>query len=365
MAAAQGEGVSFTPVESGVGGLLIGLACTMAMLVDGKILGNSGIYGGFLRSFVVKSDRTWNFCFLVGIAAAGIVNLCFNQAFALPGPLPLHWATYLVAGIMGGVGTRFGCGCTSGHGVVGLSRLSVRSLVAVCTFMASGFITVNLITALEGKMSAFSVVAMEGGTPAVWTWYSVALALLAFCIAMSMGRLASQLVPLAVGFIMGLGLGASGMTNQSKVLSFLRLLGQWDPSLAFVMGGGLLVTAPCFAYARGKMEKPVGQSRKWEGPGPGPFAGSPSFDPWFVLGNALFGMSWGIAGICPGPAFFAMPSYAILSWSSLSGWLFFIWLAAVGAFWVATDRFMARRTQAPGQHDLKKPLLGNGNGAAS
>lgn len=129
---------NFTPWAALIGGLLLGGASVAFMLVNGRILGISGILGGLFRP--KANDVAWRVYFLAGLISSSWV-------YMLVRPLPTvqvdaGWMTVAVAGILVGVGTRYGSGCTSGHGVCGLSRLSPRSLVATLAFMAAGFITV-------------------------------------------------------------------------------------------------------------------------------------------------------------------------------------------------------------------------------
>ena len=130
----------FTPWASLAGGILLGLASAMFILVNGRILGISGILGGLLRP--AKNDAGWRIAFIAGMLAAPLLYV------ALAGPasprIDAGWATVVVAGLLVGIGTRYGAGCTSGHGVCGLSRLSPRSLVATLAFMGAGFVTVFL-----------------------------------------------------------------------------------------------------------------------------------------------------------------------------------------------------------------------------
>ncbi len=131
----------FTPWASLAGGILLGLASSLFILLNGRILGISGIVGGLLRP--VKGDTSWRLAFLAGLLAAPLLY------FAVAGPtmarIDAGWTTLVIAGLMVGVGTRYGSGCTSGHGVCGLSRLSPRSLVATLAFMGAGFVTVYLV----------------------------------------------------------------------------------------------------------------------------------------------------------------------------------------------------------------------------
>ncbi|WP_298926632.1 YeeE/YedE family protein [uncultured Ramlibacter sp.] len=131
----------FTPWLSLAGGLLIGLAAAAFILLSGRVLGISGIAGGLLRP--LRGDVLWRLAFLAGVAAAPL-------AWSLFAPLPAArfdtgWPLLLLAGLLVGWGTRAGGGCTSGHGVCGLSRLSPRSLAATLCFMATGFATVFVI----------------------------------------------------------------------------------------------------------------------------------------------------------------------------------------------------------------------------
>jgi uncharacterized membrane protein YedE/YeeE len=132
---------NFTPWVSLAGGLLIGLAAVLLVAFIGRIAGISGILGGLLR--LPKGDLSWRLAFLGGLAAAPL-------AYSLFAPLPAvtieaGTPTLVVAGLLVGIGTRYGSGCTSGHGVCGLSRLSPRSLVATAAFMLAGFATVFVV----------------------------------------------------------------------------------------------------------------------------------------------------------------------------------------------------------------------------
>jgi len=133
----------FTPWTSLAGGALIGLAAGLLVLFNGRIAGISGILGGLLPW--PKGDTTWRLAFLAGLVAAPLVAVALTFALAMPLPevqSDAGTAALIAAGLLVGVGTRYGAGCTSGHGVCGLSRLSPRSLAATLVFMAAGFATV-------------------------------------------------------------------------------------------------------------------------------------------------------------------------------------------------------------------------------
>jgi len=129
---------AFTPWSALAGGAIIGLAAAMFALVNGRIAGISGIVGGLLRP--TMPDALWRLAFIAGLIVAPILYTLFAQS--QPIVIDAGYPTLVVAGVLVGVGTRFGSGCTSGHGVCGLSRASPRSLVATLVFMAAGFATV-------------------------------------------------------------------------------------------------------------------------------------------------------------------------------------------------------------------------------
>lgn len=132
---------NFTPWASLAGGILLGLASAMFILVNGRILGISGIIGGLFRP--KSGDVGWRLAFLLGVLVAPV--LYFLVAGPTTARIDAGWVTLVIAGLLVGVGTRYGAGCTSGHGVCGLSRLSPRSLIATLAFMGAGFVTVFVL----------------------------------------------------------------------------------------------------------------------------------------------------------------------------------------------------------------------------
>jgi uncharacterized protein len=127
-------------VRALLGGALIGVAATVYWRANGRVAGISGILRGALLS---KGDRPASISFLIGLAMAGLAGLTMTRAPAAgAGGLPLMG----LAGLLVGLGTRIGGGCTSGHGVCGLSRVSRRSLVATLTFIATGVLTVLVVS---------------------------------------------------------------------------------------------------------------------------------------------------------------------------------------------------------------------------
>lgn len=137
----------FTPITALFGGVLIGLSASAMLLLDGKIAGISGILAGVTRP--VKGDTLWRICFLAGLLTGGLllrVLLPGAFDFGIIRPFPM----LMMAGLLVGFGTRLGSGCTSGHGICGVSRLSMRSIVATVTFIFTGALVVYLVNHLMG-----------------------------------------------------------------------------------------------------------------------------------------------------------------------------------------------------------------------
>jgi uncharacterized membrane protein YedE/YeeE len=133
---------SFTPIPSLFGGMILGVAAALYVLLHGRILGISGIVSGLLHP--KRGDWSWRLAFVLGLLTSSFL------AALVFGILPVievdaSWLTVVVAGLLVGFGVQYGSGCTSGHGICGLSRLSPRSLVATLSFMAAGFLVVFVI----------------------------------------------------------------------------------------------------------------------------------------------------------------------------------------------------------------------------
>ena len=234
---------------------MIGLAAVLLLALVGRIAGISGILNGAIEQ---HDGRAWRWSFLLGLMAGAA--LWFALGNAVPPPrtgFPLPWL--LTAGLLVGFGTRLGSGCTSGHGICGLARLSKRSLAAVVAFMGAGI--------------------ANGVRVAAWLGTA------------AMTRL---LYALLAGAVFGLGLAVSGMTDPDKVLNFLDVAGRWDPSLALVMAAALGVATPGYAWVRRRSTAICGD--------PLQLPGNTRIDARLVAGSVLFGIGWGIAGYCPGPA---------------------------------------------------------------
>lgn len=133
----------FTPVSATIGGALIGLAAVILMAGNGRIAGISGVLGGLIAPRQSGPERAWRGAFIAGLVLAPVLYMALGPAIevVIPASTPL----LIAAGLLVGVGTQMGSGCTSGHGVCGISRLSPRGIAATLTFMASGAVAVFLV----------------------------------------------------------------------------------------------------------------------------------------------------------------------------------------------------------------------------
>jgi hypothetical protein len=138
---------SFTPISAVIGGGLIGLAVALLMLLNGRIAGISGIAGNVLQ--FQRSEWRWQIVFLVGLVAAPL--LMHAAGYPMPHPaMPASWAVIAIGGLLVGFGTRWSGGCTSGHGLCGMARLSPRSIAATLIFMVTAIVVVFLVRHVWG-----------------------------------------------------------------------------------------------------------------------------------------------------------------------------------------------------------------------
>ena len=132
---------NFTPVSAAIGGVLIGLSAVLLMLFTGRIAGISGIFGGLINP--QTSDRAWRVAFIAGLIAAPVIAALAGYPVPMP-QMPVSYITIIVGGFLVGFGTRLGTGCTSGHGICGIARLSPRSIAATGVFMLAAIVVVAL-----------------------------------------------------------------------------------------------------------------------------------------------------------------------------------------------------------------------------
>lgn len=132
---------NFTPISAAIGGALIGLSAVLLMLFTGRIAEISGIFAGLINP--QTDDRGWRAAFIAGLIAAPITAMLVGYPVPVP-QMPGSWITVAVGGLLVGFGTRLGSGCTSGHGICGIARISPRSIAATGAFMAAAIVVVAL-----------------------------------------------------------------------------------------------------------------------------------------------------------------------------------------------------------------------------
>ncbi|CAE7903061.1 unnamed protein product, partial [Symbiodinium microadriaticum] len=338
---------------SAIGGMLIGLSAAISYLVDGRIAGVAGILGPFLRGVTqcqpLKDGQLWKILFLLGLVLGGLIAMACNHDFSFPRAAPFHVVRYIAAAIFVGIGTRVGKGCTSGHGICGLPRFSSRSWVAVPTFMGCAIVTVALTRhGFQWDQPGPWAVA-ELQWPPKWEFpvaSLVACVLLTGLVLLLPMPVRSYASPTLAGIIFGVGLGCAGMTSQAKVLDFLDFGGTWDPSLAFVMGCGILVSGPAFLYAEREASKPLCSDCSYEKP---PKHGN---YPPLIFGASFFGLGWGLIGICPGPAVAGVIPYLVDG--DGPGFSFGLSFLVICITWLITDRVVVKLERAAAAQALPK-----------
>lgn len=262
-----------------IGGILIGLATSLNLWSYGRITGNSGIFNTLIK-FSHKDGFRWKFSFLSGLVTASYGLYLTTDKFGgwntkhvqitLFDPIytaiaNLHVVGWIIGGLLVGIGTRMGNGCTSGHGVCGIPRFSIRSIVAVCTFMATG---IGMATFRYNVPFLEETQSFGRDFEDVWEVIGGVLALVLLIV--FLGYMAyvfrKEILPQdkfempiswLVGFIFGVGLVISGMCRRSKILGFLTLNENWDPSLMLVMVGAIGINLLTFYYIINKLGTPM------------------------------------------------------------------------------------------------------------
>ncbi|KAL7528888.1 hypothetical protein ACHAWF_002746 [Thalassiosira exigua] len=328
----------FTPLHGTAGGLLIGLSAATLLLFSGDVLGASGLMGSFAvspKKTLTDPSSIWKLSFLACFYLVVKIYLLIDPE-ALTDP---HLASgaytpvvsplgSILGGFLVGFGTRLGNGCTTGHGICGMARLSKRSFVGVCCFMGTGILSASLCSTKSPLYPYMrdSPESVAKYLPTRATVIASAAIASSVAVAALIGLLQKapsespqeeraklrsdkiKVLPSALAAtFFAVGLIVSQMTVVSKIYGFLDLRGladgTWDPTLAFVMAGGLFVSFLSYQWVQGfgvvknsrALECPLTQ-REFSVPT------NKVIDKNLVVGELLFGFGWGAAGLCPGPA---------------------------------------------------------------
>jgi uncharacterized membrane protein YedE/YeeE len=296
----------FTPVEGLIGGLMIGISSAAHLYLHGKISGMSGKLGTTMKQ--IEKSFPSPATYLGGMIVAGALS-----QFILPtssfSPLKTSIGSlllYCIAGLFVGIGTQLANGCTSGHMICGLARFSKRSFVAVLVFCGVAFAVSKVFHSANFYQSAHEAKLLPSMQFPSFSYTLLLLVLLAAVVAVYYVLIeyhsqiektpAKQYLEFIDGFVFAFGLIISGMTNPLKVLGFFDVGGpHFDPTLVCVAIGATMFDMYLFNQFILKKSKPVY---------------SPSFTlsntseitAPLIVGSALFGAGWGLAGVCPGPA---------------------------------------------------------------
>lgn len=292
-----------------LGGLLIAIASSANYLLNGKITGFSGMFWSLI-SFQ-RGQLLWKLVFISSVVFTGALVAILKDIEK--SPLLLHiepkkenlskglsFIGFCIAGFLVGFGTKLGNGCTSGHGVCGLPRFSKRSWVAVGVFFSTAMAVANLRNYFPFLQDspAFTLDIKVENSEIIFAIISGIILIICFIYSLAFRRTINVkeiFASVFSGSIFSLGLILSGMIKRDRILNFLVISENWDPSLAIVLGTTVMFNIFSFNIIDTQQNKPL-FTEQFQLPK------KSIVDLRLVLGAFIFGLGWGIGGLCPGPA---------------------------------------------------------------
>ncbi|KAL4435704.1 hypothetical protein ABPG74_018255 [Tetrahymena malaccensis] len=312
-----------------IGGFFISLSSSFNLYMKGRVTGFSGIF--FSITNLEMEQYHWKaalLCGLIGTSAVFYFIYGFDDVwnsskiFDTPEQMvgDLNYIGFAIAGFFAGIGTKLANGCTSGHGVCGLPRFSLRSWMSVGLFLPMGiglatlrhyepFLNNNENTKDITQNTNYDIVA---GIVLGLSLFILVILLIVYYLKKSISEV---LVGLVTGILFSIGLGYGGMYRRSKILGFLSIYENWDPSLLFLLGTAVGLNMVTFNYMIFKKQKPILHKSL-------SLPTKKEVDLRLVAGSIIFGLSWGLGGLCPGPAM------GLISIFSLH--ISIVWLIAFG-----------------------------------
>lgn len=298
-----------------IGGIAISLATSLNLYLKGRITGWSGIFNGLVTWD--KKGLNWKSSSIAGLVFSACFfwlmwndrevagTHLFPSTFSYVSDLDVFG--WIIGGLLVGLGTKIGNGCTSGHGVCGLPRFGLRSIVAVGTFMFVAALIANLRFYLPFFDDAVLVNEALNADHNLEAKIFAGLTIVVLLFNIIRNRqeksdIWDALISFTTAFIFGFGLLYSGMADRNVVLGFFHFGEYWNPSLMFVFIGALVPNLFTFRYIiHYKKESALGDKLD--------IPEKKDIDILLLGGAALFGLGWGLTGICPGPAIVAAPLY--------------------------------------------------------
>ena len=302
-------------LNSILGGAIMSLASSLHLYLNGKI---TGISGAIFRT-ITLSDFSYNFSFITGMLfMSSLIKIFFDpmsQKEKLDSPVfmetqvkfvgDLSTVGFILAGFLVGFGAKMGTGCTSGHGVCGLPRLSKRSIVAILLFMVFGILMATIRYYIP-------FLRPESYVSDVWENSFINIGILVFnCLGFGLNiiyksgnkdKIRDISISFCIGALFCYGLLESGMLQRHVVIEFLIIGKVWNYQLAFVLGSAVGINLLTFNYILKKTTRPKFRETF-------DLPTKTEVDNKLCLGAAIFGIGWGMAGICPGPAVIACYLY--------------------------------------------------------
>lgn len=304
-------------INSLLGGVIMAIATSLHLYLEGKITGMSGI----IFNCISLTDFGYNYSFVNGMLFMSSFIKCFFDPLAKPKTIDsptflettskyvgdLSLLGFILAGFLVGFGAKMSNGCTSGHGICGLPRLSKRSIVAIILFMIFGIMTATIryyIPFFRPYSYAFNV------WESSFIYYlTLILSIVLFGLILFKSfksgikdKVRDIIVSFAIGALFSFGLIQSGMTQRHVVIEFLTIGAIWNIQLAFVLGGAVGVNFFTFNFIINKISRPR-YKEKYDLPT------DTQIDNKLLVGSSIFGVGWGLSGICPGPAALAFYIY--------------------------------------------------------